>query len=260
MSEKPQPQTIPATVHLTIRGRRVELNMSVPDAKVPSAAMLPVFRKVAEDLVELGVAEGEAAGRKVSCKKGCGACCRQLVPISPIEARQIALVVERMEPARRAAVLQRFASARRRLEQEQMLETLSQPEQFSNEHMRLLGREYFELGIPCPFLEDESCSIYHDRPITCREYLVTSPAENCAFPTAENISMIDLPAGPVWTAVARFETSHKGRLRWVPLILALDFSANSDDEPAKRSGKQWAQEFITRIASRAQNAQPQMNS
>ena len=41
--------------------------------------------------------------------------------------------------------------------------------------MRILGREYFQLGIPCPFLEEESCSIYHDRPITCREYLVTSP-------------------------------------------------------------------------------------
>jgi Fe-S-cluster containining protein len=254
MSIKSQQSVIPARVTLTVRGRRLDLHMSVPDAKVTGEAMLPVFRKVAEELLEMGVAEGEAAGHKVSCQKGCGACCRQLVPISPIEAREIARVIARMEPARRAAILQRFASASRRLDQEQMLEALSQPEQFSNEHMRIVGREYFLLGIPCPFLEDESCSIYHDRPITCREYLVTSPPEHCAFPTAENISMVDLPAGPVWTSVARFEKPAGGPLPWVPLILALEFAAASTDEPAKRSGKQWAQEFIARLAARSHNA------
>jgi Fe-S-cluster containining protein len=36
--------------------------------------------------------------------------------------------------------------------------------------------------MPCPFLEDESCSIHPDRPLVCREYLVTSPAELCAGP------------------------------------------------------------------------------
>ncbi len=44
------------------------------------------------------------------------------------------------------------------------------------------ARRYFHLGIACPFLEDESCSIHADRPISCREYLVTSPAVNCADP------------------------------------------------------------------------------
>jgi Fe-S-cluster containining protein len=255
MSTKPQPSVIPAKVTLTVHGRRLDLTMSVPNAKVPASAMLPLFRKVAEDFLDMGIADGEAAGNQVSCQKGCGACCRQLVPISPIEAREIARVVQQMEPTRRATILQRFASARRRLRQEEMLEALSQPDQHSNEHMRILGREYFQLGIACPFLEDESCSIYHDRPITCREYLVTSPPEHCAFPTAENISMVDLPAGPVWTAVARFDQSTGGRLPWVPLILALEFAAASTDEPEKRPGKQWAQEFIARIAGRSQNTQ-----
>ena len=131
-----------------------------------------------------------------------------------------------------------------------MLGPLSRPDQFSNEHMRIVGREYFRLGIACPFLEEESCSIYHDRPITCREYLVTSPAENCSRPSAENISMVDLPAGPVWPAVARFEKASNGRMQWVPLILALDFAATADGEPEMRHGKEWAQEFMGRIADR----------
>lgn len=251
-----QASAIPAPVTLTIHGRRLDLQISVPDGKVPPSQMLPVFRKVAEDLLEIGIAQGESTGHHVSCRKGCGACCRQLVPISAIEAREIARVVNRMQPARRRTILQRFASARRRLQDEHMLQPLSQPEQFSKEPMRILGREYFNLGIPCPFLEDESCSIYHDRPITCREYLVTSPPENCANPNPQNVTMVDLPAGPVWTAVARFEKSQGDRLKWVPLILALDFAADEPTEPQQRHGTQWTQEFITRLASRTKNTDP----
>jgi Fe-S-cluster containining protein len=42
-----------------------------------------------------------------------------------------------------------------------------------------LADEYFALGIACPFLEDEACSIHPDRPSICREYMVTTPAERC---------------------------------------------------------------------------------
>jgi hypothetical protein len=33
---------------------------------------------------------------------------------------------------------------------------------------------YFLQGVACPFLEAESCGIHPDRPLACREYLVTS--------------------------------------------------------------------------------------
>src|SRR5439155_2933369 len=150
-------------------------------------------------------------------------CVRQLVPNSAIEAQEIASLVDRMPPERKKTILARFEHARKKLDEAEMLDPLRHPDQFTDEHMRLLGREYFSLGIACPFLEDEACSIYADRPITCREYLVTSPAVNCAAPTAETVSMVPLPAGPIWTAVARLEQQPGSRfIRWVPLILALE--------------------------------------
>ena len=45
----------------------------------------------------------------------------------------------------------------------------------------------------CPFLEEESCSIHPDRPLVCREYLVTSPAELCAGPTQEGVTPVAVP-------------------------------------------------------------------
>src|SRR3546814_4607207 len=53
------------------------------------------------------------------------------------------------------------------------------------EQTRALGLDYFRAGVACPFLVDESCGIYAVRPMKCREYLVTSPAANCADPRSE---------------------------------------------------------------------------
>ena len=243
-----QLKSITGRVALTVRGQRLDVEVRIPDGKLPVAQMLPVFRSVAENFVDMGVAEEKKAGRTVSCQKGCGACCRQLVPISAIEAREVAKVVERMPPERKEIILRRFAEAREKLADAEMLDPLLHPDHYGDDQMRALGREYFNLGIPCPFLEDESCSIYLDRPITCREYLVTSPAANCAAPTPETVKVVPLVAGPVWAAVARLEPEKGNRfIKWVPLILALEFAASAEVEPAARTGKEWTEEFFRRI-------------
>ena len=42
-----------------------------------------------------------------------------------------------------------------------------------------MSGRYFAAGIPCPFLEEERCGVYDERPVVCREYAVTSPPELC---------------------------------------------------------------------------------
>jgi Fe-S-cluster containining protein len=50
----------------------------------------------------------------------------------------------------------------------------------SAQSVRQLLVEYHRSDTACAFLENGACSIYTSRPATCREYLVSSPAENCA--------------------------------------------------------------------------------
>src|SRR2546429_9274647 len=104
-----QRKSVTGRVALTVRGQRLDVEVRIPDGKLPVAQMLPVFRSVAENFVEMGVAEEKKAGRTVSCQKGCGACCRELVPISAIEAREGAKVVGRMPPGRKDTILTRCA-------------------------------------------------------------------------------------------------------------------------------------------------------
>jgi Fe-S-cluster containining protein len=154
-----------------------------------------------------------------------------------------------MPPERQEIILERFAAAREKLADAEMLDPLLHPDLYGDEQMRSLGREYFKLGISCPFLEDESCSIYLDRPITCREYLVTSPAVNCSAPSPQTVQVVPMLAGAVWTAVARLEEDQDSRfIRWVPLILALEFAASAEADPRPREGKDWIQEFFRLVA------------
>jgi Fe-S-cluster containining protein len=146
-------------------------------------------------------------------------------------------------------ILHRFAAARRRLEEKGMWQRLCDRQAWPEEGVSDIGLEYFHLGIPCPFLEDESCSIHVDRPLTCREYLVTSPAENCSRPAPGLIDWVLMPA-KVWVAAARCEPGERAGnyVNWVPLIQALDWAANYPDSPAERNGPELLRHVLERLA------------
>jgi Fe-S-cluster containining protein len=217
-------------VGMKVWGDDVEMELTLPAAPARLESLLPVFQKVADGFVGLAAERAGTEGRVVSCRKGCGACCRQIVPISEVEARRIGRLVEELPEPRRTEVRTRFARARERLAEAGLLWKLENREGFVEGEGTSFGLAYFRLGISCPFLEDESCSIHADRPISCREYLVTSPAANCADPKAGNIDRVELP-GKVWTALARAGSVGPPApfFPWVPLVLAPDWaSANPD--------------------------------
>ncbi len=143
--------------------------------------------------------------------------------------------MDELPEPRRTEVRGRFERARERLAEAGLLAKLENPEHFEEGEVRAFGLAYFHLGIPCPFLEEESCSIHADRPISCREYLVTSPAANCADPKPGAIDRVEL-AGKVWTALARAGASGPPErvYRWVPLVLAPEWAAAHPDASEPR--------------------------
>ena len=82
------------TVELALPGGIVRVGMDVPTGEVPMGALLPALRTTADAFVDYGARMSEAAGKPVSCTKGCGACCRQLVPLARSEALRVAELLE----------------------------------------------------------------------------------------------------------------------------------------------------------------------
>ena len=170
----------------------------------------------------------------MSCQAGCGACCRQLVPISEIEAHHLDQVVQALPQQQRERVLQRFSSARDQLSERAMLGTLQKLTELSLDEKRQFGLDYFRAGIACPFLEHESCSIHADRPSACREYLVTSPAVHCASMNYANLAILRHSATFSSILFTFSDGVGKSKGSIVPLVLALESTVRDDPRWTQR--------------------------
>lgn len=146
-----------------------------------------------EKLLREGIA---AHGESISCKKGCGTCCGLYVMASLQEADCIVYHMYRNEAALERFVaayatwrqkLGSFVSKMPRLEQliaGNLTGMLSQEEEKAFDfHVH----EYAGRRNPCPFLIDESCSIYEVRPFACAALVAVTPPEKC-LPDAKGIN------------------------------------------------------------------------
>jgi Fe-S-cluster containining protein len=223
-----------ATVNLTVARSRLQFKLTVPEGPTRRIELLPLFRSLTDTIVDAAVDDAKASGYSISCRKGCGACCRQIVPISDVEAESIHRLVAALPEPRRKAVVERFAQARQKLAEGGLLDTLRASHRVPAGEAEALGLAYFALGIPCPFLEDEACSIHAERPLACREYLVTTPPEHCARPTRETIHCVPVPAR-VSRAIRRIDCDvPRDQEPWIPLVLALEWPLAND--VGRRSG------------------------
>lgn len=100
----------------------------------------------------------DAAARMVRdqtpCRRGCSACCHINLPLGRTEAERLAKASGRELTA--ANALPAMAAA-------------------------LLRDDTRFYGVPCPFLKNDECSVYRDRPIACRtHHVIEESAAKCA--------------------------------------------------------------------------------
>jgi Fe-S-cluster containining protein len=236
---------ITANFVLKINDDSVPLSATVPDEKVNGVEMIPVYQRLTNDLVEHSVTKTLASGKSISCKAGCGACCAQAVPVMGFEAFHLADVVKRMSAAKQTVVRQHFADGKAILEEAGLMTDAQNIDAMSEEQRRVFGDKYFKLGMSCPFLENGSCSIYLDRPIRCREFLVTSDAKYCAQLNPEKIEHIEtqLSLIPALNRLSR-ENITKQKTGWMLMNFTLDWAKSKKHKLRKKHGGAWLQEFI----------------
>jgi Fe-S-cluster containining protein len=227
------PGRVVGNISLSIDGEAQAFEIAIPGGPVSPDALLPVFQGLVDAVVDAAVRRSEAAGAPISCRAGCGACCRQLVPISELEARALADLVARMPEAVRGEVQARFAGAGEALQASGLRETLDRAYRGGDEDLVELGLAYFRLGVPCPFLRDEACAIHPDRPLACREFLVTSPAAHCADPSPETVRVVEMTRLSRRVDAVSRQATQGG---WVALTDALDFAVRAPAGAAERSG------------------------
>lgn len=230
----PGAQAATGNVTIRIRDDFIPISVTVPNESTTLEPLLPIFQDFLGVMIRRAVANIEAEGKEVSCRAGCGACCRQAVPIAASEARAVAHHVAAMPEPRRSIIRSRFAAARAALDAAGVNHGPTALTEATTEERLALGMLYFNAGVACPFLEDENCSIHPVRPLACREYLVTSPAENCRAPTMESVSTVKL-GGSLGQALFATEAVMAGQSRLF-LVDALDFAIANPAPPPFNNG------------------------
>lgn len=243
---------------LDIGGEHYELNLTIPATPVKPQRMLPVFQKLTNEIVARGIQRTNDTGKPVSCKAACGACCRQPLLISEAETHSLADLIESMPEDRRRIIKQRFREGREHFEKlgwfdrfDSMsdLAKAGPSDELGREFVAVLS-EYIEQQVACPFLESESCSIYEDRPLVCREYLVTSPAENCSRPRPENTEKLAISGSPSTAFASLVRTGDSERPSSLLLIRLIEFVETHTDKFEERIGPAWADDFFRILTNR----------
>ncbi len=170
------PEPMEVRIKLATRDWTIDTSLNLPGRRVRLAEFLPFLQSLGNYAATNAETAAADAGKPVSCAKGCGACCRQFVSVSAIEAVALSKLVAAMPAVRRQEILQKFQDACLKIDASGVLQRIAGEKPGPNG----LAAEYYRLAIACPFLEGEACSIHADRPLLCREYLVTSPPARCA--------------------------------------------------------------------------------
>jgi Fe-S-cluster containining protein len=181
---------IPFDLDVQPKFGRLKGTLGLPDRPMRLSELAWNAMQLDEQLIAMAIRRDTKEGaNKISCAKGCSACCYHPVPVSPPEAWMIADLVASFPHARRTTLLERFARTSDILQQRGL-----DGRTVVREQLGQFGLEYFELRIPCAFLEDDACSIHPDRPSICREFLATTPAVDCADLRKKEVRSVPLAA------------------------------------------------------------------
>lgn len=232
------------TIALKVSGERVEMNLTIPSGPVDPLEMVETARVMTDAIVGAMARKAEREVGPIQCQAGCAACCRQLIPLSRLEATRLAAVVADLPAARRDRLRERFAALVQRLEAAGLATPLRDAAQRGERTLRELGLAFFQLHVDCPFLENGSCSIYAERPLSCREYLVTSPARHCEDPAPDTVQAVPMPAR-VSNGLIRIgapdETVAAG---FVALPFSLEWAAVHGEPRRQRPGPEMLKELV----------------
>lgn len=164
------------------------VQVTIPDEPMRISELIPLLHHLTNQAVAQAIQHACRDGHTLSCQAGCGICCHQLVPVNQAEAFFLVEKLLSMPLKKRRTPLERFERNHETLRSSGLLNEIGNLGDSQNNDA--VSRKYFNLGLPCPFLENQSCAIHEWRPVACREYNVTSPPEHCADPFSSTVTTV----------------------------------------------------------------------
>jgi Fe-S-cluster containining protein len=253
------PETVTVEFTIGIGDGKFNAAAIVPAGQTNLTQILPVIQSLHSSFIDGISAQLAHAGRHISCRAGCASCCRQMVALNLFEAEALAAWIRTLPEYRQQELAQRFHQALLKLSAAGIIDRiLSQDWLIDGPASQQMSIDYFHQHVPCPFLENESCSIHPIRPLICREYLVTSPAELCADPATMQVQGVPMPlrfSRALHDIGAEIEQDKRG---WIPLVFLFAWmkAGVHPGEAVTGTGPEVLYEFVKRLQTDEEASSP----
>lgn len=193
-SERPETFTtegidiIESTIDLS--GKTLHFSIRVQEGPAKLTDIVPLARAIWDKIGAALLDNLAASNQSVQCGKGCSACCSYLVALSLPEACYLQQTFASIPAECRIPIIHDCIDSAQKILDPAVLEKYNMN---NSNDMTEISKWYTELDLRCPFLSGRSCSIYAQRPLACREHLVTTPPELCKTSEPQIPEIVPIP-------------------------------------------------------------------
>lgn len=224
-------------LELDIFDRRIRYSIDIAEKQARLADIVPIARTVSSKIAVTVLKKLSDDGEIVPCSKGCSACCHYLTSLSIPEVFRLSDELLAMPAESGRAILESYLEAAKKI-----LDNL--PEDFDiaeptgindQSQMSRLSSWYAGLKLACPFLSDDLCTMYEQRPTACRENIVTGSAEMCEVEGQDGTQVVKVPVSATEALAQLAAELEQSSVEAVMLPLALPWA----EENQQRGGRTW---------------------
>ena len=176
-------------------GCLVDTKVAVSNTPAGLGDLVPLARTLAAKISSDAMDHAENAGEKVPCRKGCGACCSYLVPLSAPEALCMGREIGSLSSNAAPEIARSLTDAAGRILAGWPDSPFAKSESDGDEEcdIEAVGRWYAGLNLTCPFLSHGACTIYDSRPLACREHAVLGSESHCSRFNPKRKNSLEMP-------------------------------------------------------------------
>jgi Fe-S-cluster containining protein len=233
---------VEGTISLYGIQKHVSIQLTNPFSRLSD--LVPLAQALCDHMMSETMDRCHMMGTQISCGKGCSACCSYLVPLSIPEVIHLYEEIESLPVDQSSEFWRNSLSVAGNL-----LEDVSLERPNGDSSVENVGEWYSEKQVSCPLLKNDVCTIYAQRPLACREYLVKTPPQRCHPKYVEQVEKVRLPLSVLESlgqTVAELEGTAVEAIM-LPLILPW-IEENQDRINRKWSSHKMAQCFLDTLS------------
>ena len=177
----------------------LHVQIGVRDRLATMADIVPMARALSAKVYQFMRGKVISTGFSVPCHRGCTVCCYHMICLSVPEAFHLMEEMALVSSDKLKKIMQTCHETAGKVHSQIPKIYFLLNEWIKSEivdyYMQLMevSEWYFDQRMACPFLQDNLCTIYDQRPIICSQHLVAGITSPCRFDDTDNILKIEMP-------------------------------------------------------------------